>query len=118
MTYDATKAFARTVAEVLEREMPDRATANMAKDRRTGKVLVDWSQNSAHKSAVAPYSLRAKTADATVSTPMSWEELDAAVRAEDPRRLHFEYDEVLARVERLGDLWAPVLSTTQRLPAS
>ena len=116
-TYAETKPFARALAELLERRDPELVTSSMTKSLRPGKVLVDWSQNSEHKSTVAPYSLRAKTPHPTVSTPVSWEELDAAIGAGEPRRLHFEHDEVLARVERLGDLWGPLLSTSQRLPA-
>jgi bifunctional non-homologous end joining protein LigD len=87
--------------------------ARTDKRLRAGRVLVDWGQNDRHKSTVAPYSLRAKLARPTVSAPLTWEELaDAGERALLPSP-----EEVLERVQALGDLFAPVLSREQRLPA-
>jgi bifunctional non-homologous end joining protein LigD len=77
----------------------------MTKSLRPGKVLVDWSQNSAAKTTVSVYSLRAR-ARPTVSTPVSWDEVAACTSPED---LVFTSDDVLARVERLGDLFSPLL---------
>ena len=79
------------------------------KELRKGKVLIDWSQNDEHKTTVSVYSLRARPRP-TVSTPVRWEELD------DPAALSFESDEVLARVERDGDLFEPVQALQQELP--
>jgi bifunctional non-homologous end joining protein LigD len=87
----------------------------MAKELRPGKVLVDWSQNDEHKTTVNVYSMRARDRP-TVSTPVSWDEVDACLEAGDPSLLVFEYGEVLSRVERHGDLFAPVLTQVQELP--
>jgi bifunctional non-homologous end joining protein LigD len=114
VTYGVTKPLSRTIAELLESERPDRVVSKMAKQLRRGKVLVDWSQNTEHKSMVAPYSVRAKERP-TVSTPVTWEEVEGARSPDD---LRFELGDVLARVEAHGDLFAPVLSERQRLPAT
>jgi bifunctional non-homologous end joining protein LigD len=110
-SYDDTKPFARAVAETLERSFPDRVVASMAKAARKNRVLVDWSQNSAHKSTVAPYSLRAKERP-TVSMPLTWDELKDAPLTE----LVFESEAALARIDARGDLFAPVLTLRQELP--
>src|SRR3954452_19515272 len=105
-------AYAREVAQRLEREHPDLVVWNMKKELRTGKVLVDWSQNNAAKTTIAVYSLRARPAP-TVSTPVRWEEVEACRRPED---LRFVSDDVLARVAADGDLFAPCLAGGQKLP--
>jgi bifunctional non-homologous end joining protein LigD len=115
-SYAQTKPFARAVAEELERERPDLVVSSMKKPLRVGKVLVDWSQNDVHKTTVCAWSLRAKERP-TVSTPLRWEEVEEAFRARDARRLVFEAAEAIARFERDGDLFAPVLTLRQRLPA-
>ncbi|MFL5313121.1 MAG: non-homologous end-joining DNA ligase [Myxococcales bacterium] len=115
VTYDHTKPFARAVAELLERERPDRIVSNMKKSLRTGKVLVDWSQNDPHKTTVCVYSLRAKERP-TVSMPVTWEEVEACAKDRDPASLAFESDEVIRRVEARGDLFAPLLERKQKLP--
>jgi bifunctional non-homologous end joining protein LigD len=109
VTYDDTKPFAKAVAELLEKQHPELVVSRMSKELRPGKVLVDWSQNDEHKTTVNVYSLRAKDTP-TVSTPVAWEEVE---KADD---LRFEQDEVLERVARDGDLFAPVLTLTQELP--
>ena len=114
--YRATKPFAKRVAEVLEQRMPELVVSRMTKRLRPGKVLVDWSQNDEHKTTVNVYSLRARERP-TVSTPVSWDEVAACREQRDARVLTFEADEVLARVEDQGDLFAPVLSVKQQLPA-
>ena len=88
----------------------------MTKSLRAGKVLVDWSQNDEHKTTVCVYSLRAKERP-TVSTPVTWDEVEAASRRAVRKVLIFEHDEVLERVERDGDLFAPVLALRQALPS-
>jgi bifunctional non-homologous end joining protein LigD len=108
VTYDDTKPFAHAVARLLEDERPDLVVSRQRKDLRKGKVLVDWSQNDEHKTTVAVYSLRARERP-TVSTPVTWEEVEAG-------DLSFEAGEVLERVERHGDLFAPVLELRQELP--
>ena len=112
-SYDDTTPFARAVAELLEQQEPDLVVSQQNKDLRAGKVLVDWSQNVDFKTTVCVYSLRARERP-TVSTPISWEEVEAAREPED---LRFEANDVLERVERHGDLYEPVLELEQRLPA-
>jgi bifunctional non-homologous end joining protein LigD len=85
----------------------------MDKSLRTGKVFVDWSQNSRHKTTIAPYSLRARPRP-TVSTPLRWDEVEAGA---DGAELHFEAADVLARLDELGDLFAPTLELRQQLPS-
>ena len=109
--YDQTKPFAKGLAEALERAYPKLVVSRMAKSARGGRVLVDWSQNTAHKSTVAPYSLRARERP-TVSMPVRWEE----VEARDPEALVFESELALERIEARGDLFAPVLTLQQELP--
>jgi bifunctional non-homologous end joining protein LigD len=87
----------------------------MTKARRTGKVLIDWSQNDAKKTTVCVYSLRALERP-TASTPVAWDEVRATRDSGDPARLAFEAGQVLERVAGLGDLFAPVLSLVQSLP--
>jgi bifunctional non-homologous end joining protein LigD len=113
-TYRETKGFARALAEVLAGEAPDLVTARIARAERRGLVLVDWGQNDRHKSIVAPYSLRARERP-TVSTPVTWEEVEAAVAAEDADKLVFGPDAVHERLQRHGDLFAPVLRERQAL---
>jgi bifunctional non-homologous end joining protein LigD len=115
-TYKQTKSFALAVAQLLERRAPDAVVSEMAKEKRHGRVFVDWSQNDEHKTTVAAYSLRAKDRP-TVSTPLHWHEVEAAAEATDPGVLEFESAEVLDRVAEYGDLFAPVEELEQELPA-
>jgi len=115
VTHDAAADFALAVGQVLERQVKGRVTTVMAKDRRPGKIFVDWSQNAFHKTTIAPYSLRARD-EPTVSTPVSWDEVVACADGE--FELRFVSDEVLARVDADGDLFEPLLTTQQELPAS
>ena len=115
-SYEQTKPFAQAVAERLEREHPERIVSRMAKNLRSGKVLVDWSQNDQHKTTVNVYSLRARERP-TVSTPVSWAEVEAALAAEDPALLTFDSAQVLERVASHGDEFAPLLELEQALPA-
>jgi bifunctional non-homologous end joining protein LigD len=115
-TFDATKAFARGLAEMLAREYPDLVVSKMEKALRPGKVLIDWSQNDRHKTTVCVYSLRAKDKP-TISTPVTWAEVDRALKRKDPARLSFVSDQVLQRVEKDGDLFRPVLELKQKLPS-
>lgn len=116
VTYEKTKAFARGAAQALEAQFPDAVVSNMQKSLRKGKVLVDWSQNDDHKTTVCAYSLRAKERP-TVSTPVTWGEVENALKKKDRDSLTFESDAVLKRVAKLGDLFAPVLQLKQKLPA-
>jgi bifunctional non-homologous end joining protein LigD len=115
VTYEETKPFARAVAETLERKFPERVVSQMTRAKRGGKVLVDWSQNDQHKTTANVYSLRAKERP-TVSTPLEWAEVEAALDASDAGALVFDHAAVLERVEEKGDLFAPLLSEKQRLP--
>ncbi|HYD84499.1 MAG TPA: non-homologous end-joining DNA ligase [Opitutus sp.] len=115
VTYEATKAFAHTVAQVLERQFPKVVVEKMLKSLRKGKVLVDWSQNDDHKTTVNVYSLRAKERP-TVSTPVTWDEVEATWKKKKKELLTFETEDVLKRIEKHGDLFAPVLQLKQKLP--
>jgi bifunctional non-homologous end joining protein LigD len=115
VTYVHTKPFARQVAEALEQRLPELVVSRMTKRLRAGKVLVDWSQNDEHKTTVTVYSVRARE-QPTVSTPVSWEEVQACHDAGDPELLTFTTDQVLARVDADGDRFAMLLSTRQELP--
>ena len=110
-TYDQTKGFAHELAKRLEAEHPKEVVSVMAKERRTGKVFIDWSQNDDSKTTVCVYSLRARERP-TVSTPVTWDEVEA-----DPSSLVFEAGQVLERVAQQGDLFAPVAELEQTLPA-
>src|SRR4051794_6021636 len=113
-TYAETKPVARTVAEVLEAQTPERVVSRMARSLRAGKVLIDWSQNTEHKSMVCAYSVRAKERP-TVSTPLTWAEVEAAVDRGATSALVFEMGAVPERVAEHGDLFAPVLAQRQAL---
>lgn len=115
-TYEKTKAFAHELARRLEREHPDQIVSRMQKSLRKGKVFIDWGQNDDHKTTINVYSLRAK-ARPTVSTPVTWEEVETALERDAPSRLVFDNDDVLRRVEKQGDLFEPVLHLKQRLPS-
>ena len=101
ITYAQTKPFARTVAELLESADPDLVVSQMTKTRRTGKVLIDWSQNDSKKTTVCVYSLRA-TPRPTASTPLEWHEVRSGLEGGDPARLAFEAKDVLRRVQEKG----------------
>jgi bifunctional non-homologous end joining protein LigD len=113
IAYDDTKNFARNLAQKLEEQKPDLIVSNMKKSARRGKVLIDWSQNDEHKTTISVYSLRARE-QPTVSTPVFWEEIIQAAR--DQQVLSFTSDEAIARTEKHGDIFAPVLSLKQKLP--
>ncbi|HMM22997.1 MAG TPA: non-homologous end-joining DNA ligase [Selenomonadales bacterium] len=115
VSYDETKSFARALAQLLEKQHPGRVVSKMAKKLRAGKVFVDWSQNDEHKTTVCVYSLRAKD-QPTVSTPVTWEEVEDAWKKQDAGLLSFDTVQVLRRFEQHGDLFAPVLTLKQKLP--
>jgi bifunctional non-homologous end joining protein LigD len=114
-TYEQTKAFAHSLAEKMEREHPEHVVSRMQKALRKGKVLIDWSQNDEHKTTVNVYSLRAKP-QPTVSTPVTWQEVESTLN-EGAALLEFTSDAALKRVEKQGDLFAPLLTLKQRLPS-
>jgi bifunctional non-homologous end joining protein LigD len=113
--YDDTKPFARDLARTMEAEHGDLIVSNMRKELRTGRVLMDWSQNDYRKTTVCVYSLRARSRP-TVSTPLEWAEVERTAEQRDPELLVFDWKQVLERVERHGDLFEPVLKLRQRLP--
>jgi bifunctional non-homologous end joining protein LigD len=113
-THEQASQFALTVAQVLGRADPGLVVTTQAKAVRPGKVLIDWSQNSRHKTTVAAYSLRARPWP-TVSAPVTWDEVEAAA---DGEPLSFEAADVLDRVADLGDLFADAATLEQRLPRS
>jgi bifunctional non-homologous end joining protein LigD len=115
VTYEQTKPFAQSLAQRLEREHPREVVSRMQKNLRTGKVFIDWSQNDSHKTTVCAYSLRAKERP-TVSTPVTWAEVDSLRKKKNPALLAFASEDVLKRVEKHGDLFAPVLTLKQKLP--
>jgi bifunctional non-homologous end joining protein LigD len=114
-TYDQTKGLSRSLAQRLEREHPDRVTSNMSKAVRKGKVFVDWSQNDEHKTTICVYSLRAKE-EPTVSTPVTWSEVESCLKKRRADLLKFRSDQTLARVKKQGDLFEPVETLKQKLP--
>ena len=116
-TFADTKAFAKTVAEVLQAGRPDLVVARQAKDLRAGRVLVDWYQNDRAKTTIGVYSPRARDRP-TVSTPVTWDEVEATAAGGDPAALRFTLTDVLQRVEAHGDLFGDVATRPQRLPAT
>ncbi len=110
--WDRPHAYAKELAQRLEAARPDLVVHRMTRALRPGKVLVDWSQNNGAKTTVAPYSLRARP-EHTVSTPVTWEEIEAC---RDPEDLRFRAGETLDRVEQYGDLLAPLLTERQGMP--
>jgi bifunctional non-homologous end joining protein LigD len=115
VTYDQTKTLSHALAHHLEHEHADRVTSNMSKAVRKGKVFVDWSQNDEHKTTICVYSLRARQ-EPTVSTPVAWDEVEKCLTRKKADLLKFRSDQVLARVEKRGDLFEPVEEMKQMLP--
>ena len=107
--------YAKKLAQDLSTETPDEVVWRMEKALRPGKVLVDWSQNNPAKTTVAPYSLRARP-DATVSTPLGWDEVESVLAGADPGSLRFRTEAVLDRVEEYGDLFDIADRVQARLP--
>lgn len=111
-SHEQASDFAHAVAQLLAKQEPSRVTANMAKKERPGKVFIDWSQNSRHKTTIAPYSLRGLERP-TVSTPIDWDEVSDCA---DGEPLIFSAEDVLARIEVVGDLFAATATLEQELP--
>lgn len=114
-SYDETKPLAHALARLLENEHRDLVVSDMKKAIRTNKVFVDWSQNDEHKTTISVYSLRARERP-TVSTPVTWDEVEHTLKKKDAKLLVFESKQTLERVEKMGDLFAPLLSLKQKLP--
>jgi bifunctional non-homologous end joining protein LigD len=115
VSYEKTKPLAKAIAQLLEKETPDKVVSKMKKVDRRGKVFVDWSQNHRSKTTISVYSMRARERP-TVSTPVGWEEVEEAAENGDAPSLVFEAAAVLERIEKRGDLFAPVLELEQALP--
>ena len=115
-SYEETRPFAQAIAQIVAKQNPDEVLAKMGKKTdRSGKVLIDWYQNNERKTTISVYSLRARERP-TVSTPVTWEEVEAVAESGDASELVFEAGEVLERIEQHGDLFAPVLELKQELP--
>jgi bifunctional non-homologous end joining protein LigD len=115
-TWDQLGERAHEIAKAVEREHPHEVVSQMKKTLRDGKVLIDWSQNNSSKTTVAVYSMRARP-EPTVSTPVSWTEVDKCAKSANPDTLRFETKDVLKRIERYGDLMAPLVATKSRATA-
>jgi len=113
-SYAETTPFAKAVAQTLQNAHPELVVSDMKKELRHGKVLVDWSQNSETKTTVCVYSLRAKDRP-FVSMPLEWSEVETCLKKKDPSLVFFEADAALKRVEKKGDLFAPILTMKQSL---
>ena len=117
VTYTATQAFAKSVAELLAQRHPDVVVSAMSKALRKKKVMIDWSQNSPSKTTVCVYAMRGKRDEPFISMPLDWAELSRARTKKDRDALFFTPAEAIARVRKAGDVFAPVLTQRQRLPA-
>lgn len=112
---DVVSGYARRIAQELEQASPKLIVSKMARKLRAGKVFIDWSQNSAAKTTVAPYSLRAQPVP-SVSTPLTWAEVEAGGAGKRPSVRPYTAAEVLTRVAEQGDLLAPLLAGGPELP--
>ena len=115
VTFDQTKKLARDIARHLEHNHSKLVLSEMSRALRKGKVFVDWSQNDEHKTTINVYSLRAKELP-MVSTPVTWKEVESALKKKDPQLLTFISDQVLKRVDKSADLFEPVNTLKQKLP--
>jgi bifunctional non-homologous end joining protein LigD len=113
--FDRTKEFAHAVATRLEAKHPELIVTTVKREVRDGRVLIDWSQNALMRTTVNVYSLRARERP-TVSTPVTWAEVERTARDGDPDLLVFDWRAALDRIDRHGDLFKPVLEVRQRLP--
>ncbi|MGH1489700.1 MAG: non-homologous end-joining DNA ligase [Acidimicrobiales bacterium] len=111
-THKHASSFALAAGQMVARDQPDKVLVEMNKAMRAGKVFIDWSQNSRHKTTIAAYSLRARERP-TVSTPISWDEVSDGADGAD---MTFDAEMVIERVSTLGDLFEPALSLIQELP--
>src|SRR3954453_3240994 len=117
-SYSVTQSFARALADLLANQNPKLIVSEKPKEKRKGKVFIDWSQNSDFKTTVGVYSLRAKNNLPFVSLPVTWEELSAALEKNEADALHWEPGPALERFEERGDLFAEILHGRQSLPPS
>ncbi len=115
-SYEITQPFARSIAQLIETQNPNLAVSEMPKEKRVGKVFIDWSQNTDYKTTVGVYSLRAKQERPFVSMPVTWDELHRARKRTTAEELYFDPKAALARLEKVGDLFSPVADLKQSLP--
>ena len=116
VTYAAAQPFARSVAELLEKQHPKLIVSAMSKALRKKKVMIDWSQNSQSKTTVCVYAMRAKRDEPFISMPLTWREIARARTSKDRAALDFTPAEAVRRLKKVGDIFAPVLTLRQRLP--
>lgn len=115
-SYEETRPFGQALAQIVAKQTPETVLAKMGKKTdRSGKLLIDWYQNNERKTTISVYSLRARE-HPTVSTPITWEEVEKAAESGKGDHLVFEAADVLKRIEKHGDLFAPVLELKQELP--
>jgi bifunctional non-homologous end joining protein LigD len=115
VTFEDTRRFSRTLAEVLQRNYPQRVTSVMAREARKGRVFINWSQNGPSNTTVCAYSLRAGERP-TVSLPLTWEELEGLTRLADPEKFQFIHSDAIEKTEKDGDLFAALLDRRQTIP--
>ncbi len=114
-TFEDTKTFSKSVAEIMQKHYPGLVTAKMAKPERKAKVFINWSQNDSSKTMICVYSLRAREKP-FVSFPLEWKELEDLAAQGDPERLQVIHSEAVSRAESKGDLFQEVLVKVQKLP--
>jgi bifunctional non-homologous end joining protein LigD len=114
-TFEDTKTFSKAVAGIMQEHYPNLVTARMAKKERNARVFINWSQNSASRTMICVYSLRAREKP-IVSFPLEWRDLENAAKLGDPERLQVTHSEALSRVAKKGDLFREVLVKEQKLP--
>ena len=114
-TFEDTKTFSKAVAEIMQKHYPDLVTAKMAKQERTAKIFINWSQNDASKTMICVYSLRAREKP-FVSFPLEWGELEEPGGLGGPERLQVIHSEAVRRIKEKGDLFREVLVKEQKLP--
>ncbi|MEN6385937.1 MAG: non-homologous end-joining DNA ligase [Phycisphaerales bacterium] len=114
VTFEQTGSFAKTVAQIMEKHFPDLVVSKMNKDLRKGKVFVDWSQNSRHKTTATVYTLRARS-QPTVSMPVSWQDIENALKNNSPDKLIYTAEHAIKKVQKDGDIFNDVLTLRQSL---
>jgi bifunctional non-homologous end joining protein LigD len=114
-TFEDTKVFSRSVAEIMQKHYPELVTAKMAKQDRKARIFINWSQNDSSKTMICVYSLRAREKP-FVSFPLEWKELEDLAAQGDPERLQVMHSEAVRRAENKGDLFREVLVKVQKLP--
>jgi bifunctional non-homologous end joining protein LigD len=102
-TYEQSKEFARVIATLVQREIPEYASIERIVNARSGKMYIDFLQNRPQATIAAPYSLRPKPG-ATVSMPLHWAEVIKGLKMSD-----FTIYNAIDRIKNEGDIFKPVL---------